>query len=41
MIEIEQQHGHLLVIDFMATKQARCPVQESAAVGDAAQRIDQ
>jgi hypothetical protein len=41
MIEIEQQHGQRLVIRLVAPQQVRRAIQEGAAVGDAAQRIDQ
>ena len=41
MIEIEQQHRERLMIGLLPREQARGAVEEGAAIGDAAQRIDQ
>ena len=41
VIEIEQQHGERLVLGLMTAEQMRGALEEGAAVGDAAERIDQ
>ena len=40
-IEIEQQHGERLVVDSLSRHEACSAVEESPAIGDAAQRVDQ
>ncbi len=40
-VEIEQQHGERLAIDFLLRQKAGGAVEEGAAIGDAAQRIDE